>query len=140
MRTPVRGAFVSLVVNAILSVCSLLYLGEWALLGLAAANVLAAVLQAAYLLKKFSSHEERSPLGLRLGLGSVCGACVLLGLVTWGGWEWISSLGEISPKGRSAVAVFALIPVAVGAYFFALGRLRFPDAALLRGMVTRDRS
>lgn len=140
MKTPVRGAVVSLAVNAVLSVSSVLFLEDRAMWGLAAANVAAAVLQAAYLLMKFTALEGRSPLGLRLGFGSICGACVALVLVVWGGWEWISTLAETSPKQRSAVAVFILIPVAAGAYFFVLGRLRFPDAALLRSMIPRGRS
>ncbi|MGE4550218.1 MAG: murein biosynthesis integral membrane protein MurJ, partial [Opitutales bacterium] len=135
MRTPVRGAVVSLGVNMVISVASVLYLGEWAMLGLASANVLAGMFQSAYLLSKFAASEGKSPFGLRLGLGSIGMACLLLGLAAWGGWEWISSMVEMSPKARFALAVFAVIPVSAGLYFLFLGRLGFPDAALLRNMV-----
>lgn len=137
MKTPVRGAIVSLVVNVALSVASVLWLGKWAILGLAGANVLAGVFQAIYLWVKFSTVEDRNPFGLRLGLASILGASLVLGLVSWGGWEWLSSLAEMSAKGRAATAVFALIPVSAGLYFLILGKLGFPDASLLRGMVFR---
>ncbi len=135
MRTPVRGAVVSLVVNVVISVGSVLYLGEWAMLGLASANVLASVFQSTYLLRKFATEEGEGPLGLHLSLASIAGGCVLMGLAAWGGWEWISSFVEMTPKGRSALAVFVVIPVSVGLYFLLLGRFGFTDAALLRKMI-----
>jgi putative peptidoglycan lipid II flippase len=137
MKTPVRGAIVSLLVNVVLSVASVLWLGEWAILGLAGANVLAGVFQAIYLWAKFSTMEGRNPFGMRLGLASILAASLLLGLVAWGGWEWLVSSVEMGDKGRSAIAVFVLIPVSAGLYFLTLAKLGFPDASLLRGMFLR---
>ncbi len=140
MRTPLRGAVVSLLVNVVLSVASVLFLGEWAMLGLAGANVLSGVFQASYLLTKFAALEGRPPFGFRLSLGSITGACLVLGVVSWGGWEWLSSLESIGLKARSAIAVGALIPMATGIYFLVLARLGFPDFVLLRGMITKRHS
>ena len=137
MKTPVRGAVVSLLVNVVLSVASVLWLGEWAILGLAGSNVLAGVFQAVYLWVKFSTLEGRNPFAMRLGFVSIASASLLLGLVAWGGWKWLSSSFEMGDKGISAIAVFALIPVSAGLYFFALAKLGFPDASLLRTMILR---
>ena len=126
MRTPVRGAVVSLVVNVVISVASVLYLGEWAMLGLASANVLASVFQSTYLLRKFAAEEGKGPLDLHLGLGSTLGACVLMGLAAWGGWEWISSSEEMTPKLSSALAVlssFRFRPASIFCYWDALASL-----------------
>ena len=56
-----------------------------------------------------------------------------------------SPVAAVQDQGLQAVdylvvAVYLLSVLAVGLYFFALGRLRFPDAALLRDMVTRGGS
>ena len=113
--------------------------GEWAILGLAGANVLAGVFQAIYLWSKFSTMEDRNPFGMRLGLAPILSSSLLLGLAAWGGWEWLVSSLEMGDKGRSAIAVFVLIPVSAGLYFFALAKLGFPDATLLRSLFLRRR-
>ncbi|MFP6900471.1 MAG: murein biosynthesis integral membrane protein MurJ [Opitutales bacterium] len=135
MRTPVRGAVISLGMNSVLSAASVIFLREWAILGLAAANVLASMFQGAYLLVKFRRLDGAASLPLRLGLGSIAGACLCLGIVVWGGWEWITSLEQMSGKGQATLAVCGLIPVVTVIYFVILGRLGFPDAGLLRSML-----
>jgi len=130
-RTPVKMAFIALVIHILLS---LWWMHVYGVLGLAAASVVCVCIQSYglhYLLSKKTSAFElikwSKPL-LHIGLASA-GMYILL---TGGQFLWEAWIGTSKMAHLIMLAVF--IPVGVCFYLIQLFLLRFEDIALIRSM------
>lgn len=119
-RTPVKAAVLSFVINVGLS---LLLMGPLSTMGLALASNLAVVAQAVYLQRALT--RQRRELGVATLLPSVVKILVgsaAMGLVLWGGLQWIAPDAQTwwADFGRLAVGV----PVGAGLYAAVVWTLR----------------
>lgn len=121
MRTPVRLAALNLVLNLVLGIILMQFLGA---VGLALANTLSSVVHC-LLLQAFLPgrpklvFSARSTASLVAGLGSIALICLY-------GQSLVGSLG-LAPKIRDLIAIAGLIPAATAAYFCVLWLLRHPQ-------------
>jgi len=119
--TPVRAAALSFVVNLVLSVV----LMHWfSTVGLAAASIIAVVVQAWFL----QTRLTRTLPGLGFApllpnLGKIVAAAAVMGAVVWGGLRLAAGLA-LAPKAHDIVVIAGLIPLAVGVYGALLWMLR----------------
>ncbi|TVP76252.1 MAG: murein biosynthesis integral membrane protein MurJ [Puniceicoccaceae bacterium] len=134
MRTPVRVAGLCLVVNL---VAGLILMQIFGAAGLAAANVIAAIVQSACLWRALA--RGRDALGLA-GLGrpilKILLASFVMGLACWLAALWLSGLAgpggwDIGSKLSSAFVVLVCVPGGVAVYAGLLVLLRFEELAAM---------
>ncbi|CAA6678918.1 MULTISPECIES: murein biosynthesis integral membrane protein MurJ [unclassified Lentimonas] len=134
MKTPVRVAGLCLVVNLISGLVLMQFFGAC---GLAAGNVLAAIVQSACLWRALSKH--RSEVGfshLRGAFAKILCAGVAMGLFCFIGHGLVLSF-ELADKLNAAVIVGVFVPGGAALYFGVLYMLKFEELDLLAGMVRR---
>ncbi len=132
--TPVKVALVNFVLNA--GLCFAL-MGALGAAGLAAAGTTAVVVQAVVLQGALSRRQPGLAFGpLWPALARVTGAAAVMGAVTFGGWRLLAS--ALGP-GRLAdgLAIFGLIPLAVGVFYLAARTLRAEGLDEITALVTR---
>lgn len=125
MKTPLLAALLSLVANLLFSLVLMKY---WGVLGLAAANGLAAIIQTCYLVFRWrqvhdplESEEDDSPC-----LFPSIVSTVAMSVVVAFGRSGIERL-DISHKGSSAISLAVLIPLALAVHFVCLWVFSFPE-------------
>jgi len=134
MKTPVRVAGLCLLVNLICGVVLMQFYGAG---GLAAGNVLAAVVQSACLWRALS--KRRSEVGfsqLRSAFAKVLCAGVAMGLFCVFGHALVLSF-DLLDKLHAAVIVGVLVPSGAALYFGLLYLLKFEELDALAGMLRR---
>jgi putative peptidoglycan lipid II flippase len=132
--TPVNVALVNFVLNA--GLCFAL-MGPLGARGLAIAGTVAVVVQC-FVLQ--TGLARRQP-GLAFAplwpvLAKVAGAAAVMGGLTFGGWHLLAGAlgaGRLADAG----AVFGLIPLAVGVFYFAARALRVAEIDEITALVTR---
>jgi len=141
MKTPVRVAGLCLLVNLICGVVLMQFYGAG---GLAAANVLAAVVQSACLWRALS--KRRSEVGfsqLRGAFAKVLCAGVVMGLYCVLGHALVLSF-DLADKLNAAVIVGVLVPSGAALYIGLLYLLKFEEldtlARMLRRFIPKGRS
>lgn len=135
MRVTVKIAALCLVVNLALSVVLMRSIGVQ---GLAAANVLAVLLQCCLLWRALATErpsivfQPLVPSLAKITIGALVMGCCWLGL-------WLlPSVGSL-PKGQSIVQVGVLVPVGILVYFALLYWLRFEEMKSLQSLMARFR-
>ena len=134
MKTPVRVAGLCLFVNLISGLVLMQFYGAC---GLAAGNVLAAIVQSACLWRALSKH--RSEVGfshLRGAFTKVLCAGLGMGLFCFIGHACVLSF-ELADKLNAAVVVGVFVPSGAALYFGLLYLLKFEELDVLAGMVRR---
>ncbi|MFQ3242320.1 MAG: putative peptidoglycan lipid II flippase [Lentimonas sp.] len=134
MKTPVRVAGLCLVVNLMSGLVLMQFYGA---AGLAAGNVLAAIVQAACLWRALSKH--RSEVGfshLRGAFAKILCAGVAMGLFCFIGHGLVLSF-ELADKLNAAVIVGVFVPSGAALYLGVLYLLKFEELDLLAAMVRR---
>jgi putative peptidoglycan lipid II flippase len=136
-RTPVRIAMVAFGVNLVGSLIGMQWLGT---LGLALANMLAAIVQSLllhYALKSKGAHFR----AIRYGqaVSRILIAAAVMGLFAWGGAEGMSHF-LADGKALQLGVVVVVIPLAVMLYFAVLMLLKFEDMSALLGLLRARRS
>jgi putative peptidoglycan lipid II flippase len=134
MKTPVRVAGVCLVVNVISGLILMQFYGAS---GLAAGNVIAAIVQSVLLWRAMSKRRSdvgfvrlRGAFGKILLAGAVMGAACVVGLAL------VNSF-DLAEKIRAAVVVLLFVPGGAGLYFVVLYLLKFEELAALQAIVRR---
>lgn len=137
MRLPVRLGIVNAVLNLVLS---LLLLGPWQENGLAAANVLAAVVFVVLL-----ERAVRQRVGAGSGVGQwwrdglkILTAAVVMGLGVAGWYAGLASWLELPPKGLALLVVATGVPMGLGLYAGLTLFWRFPEWDLVRSRFRRS--
>lgn len=134
MRTPVRIAAWCLLINALSGLILMQFFGAS---GLAAANVIAAVVQAIMLWQALSrSRSELAKHALWTAFGKIAVASVLMGGVCYLGRLAVGLL-ELENKLSSGLIVALVIPAGAAFYFACLALLRFEEMELLKGIIAR---
>ena len=135
MKTPLLAALLSLVANLLFSLVLMKY---WGVLGLAAANGLAAIIQTCYLVFRWrkvhdplESEEDDSPC-----LFPSIVSTVAMSVVVAFGHSGIERL-EISDKGSSAISLTVLIPLALAVHFVCLWVFSFPEVKVISKTIKR---
>jgi putative peptidoglycan lipid II flippase len=134
MKTPVRVAGFCLAVNV---VCGVILMQIYGAAGLAAGNVIAAVVQSIMLWRAMSKH--RSDVGfmrLRKAFGKILIAGFAMGLFCLAGHALVLSF-DLADKLRAAVIVCLFVPSGAALYFGLLYLLKFEELNMLRGMLLR---
>lgn len=134
MKTPVRVAGVCLMVNVVSGVTLMQFYGAS---GLAAGNVIAAIVQSVLLWRAMSKRRRdvgfarlRGAFGKILLAGAVMGVACVIALALVNGLD-------LADKTRAAVVVFLLVPGGAGLYFAVLYLLKFEELDALRTFVRR---
>lgn len=134
MRTPVRVAGLCLLINLLAGLSLMQVFGA---AGLAAANVLAAIVQSVCLWRALA---KRYPLlgfsGLRRPVFKVLLASLLMGAACWFGAASLSGLG-FEQKLTAVLAVVFCVPGGAGLYFGLLYWLRFEELESLKKLLLR---
>ncbi len=138
MKTPVRVAGLCLIVNAVLGLTLMQFFGAN---GLAAANVIAALVQSVLLWRALSvAQAEISFARLRPAFAKILAAGLLMGGYCALGLTVVDAFGLVD-KLRAAVVVGLLVPTGGLFYFGLLSLFRFEELdgmlALLRRFVPR---
>jgi putative peptidoglycan lipid II flippase len=134
MRTPVAVAGLCLLVNLVAGLVLMQFFGAK---GLAAANVIAAVIQSAFLWKALSRRNARVCYGRLLMAGlKILSAGVLMGLFCIYAAPWFGVLPVPGKLGALAI-VAVLVPVAVVIYFALLALFRFEELEALKTLLKR---
>lgn len=124
----VRVAGICLVVNL---TGSLVLMQFWGERGLAAANVLAAAVQAILLCQALTErHDNLHPANLLPAFCKVIASTAFMAIACFGGLLLLNTLG-IEGKAHALIAVAALIPGSIAAYFLLLNRLGYDELNLL---------
>ena len=135
MRTPVRVAAVCLAVNALGGLGLMQVAGA---AGLAAANVLAAALQAALLSRAFArQHRQLARAWLGPTFLKVSLAAVFMGLFCLVLKNGVEGAG-LEAKAEAALGVLLIVPAGVGLYAGLLWCLRFEEFDTLAKWLRRD--
>jgi peptidoglycan biosynthesis protein MviN/MurJ (putative lipid II flippase) len=109
----------------------------WGAAGLAAANVLAAIVQSWLLWGKLAvGRGALSFRALRPALAKLCLAGAGMGLACQAAWPWLASFG-FGPKLDASLAVAVCVPGGVCVYFAMLYLLRFEELEALKGLIRR---
>ena len=126
MKTPLRAALLSLLANVALS---LALMGPWDVLGLAAANGLAAALQTGYL--GYCWRRERESIEIdkesSVYLFPIIVSTIAMSIVVAFGHSGIERLPDFQGKGSSALLLVILIPLAVVVHLGCLLVFSFPE-------------
>lgn len=134
--TPVRIALVDFLVNLILSVSLMHWLGAAGLvLASTAAIIVQTLLLQRALVRKLPgmSLVPLWPTLVKVGVASF-----VMGVLVWGGWQIIGA-SVARPRFADALAVLGLIPVAVAAYAWLMWLLRVEGYDVLLAMLRRKR-
>jgi len=134
MKTPVRVAGVCLLVNAVAGVALMQFFGAS---GLAAGNVVAAVVQAVLLWSALSrSSAQIAFKWLRASMVKILVAGLLMGLFCTVGLWFIESFALVG-KVHALVSVGILVPAGAAVYFAILFALKFEELGGLMGLFKR---
>jgi putative peptidoglycan lipid II flippase len=134
--TPVRVGVGAFVLNVILSVGLMLWLGTN---GLALASNLAIAMQTIVLQWLLGRRVPSLAIHRQLrGLGGIAGAALAMGVVVGGGWWGMRAL-TLSPTWEAALALAALIPLGAAAYFVIALTMRVDGLEEVRALVRRLR-
>ena len=134
MKTPMRVAVWSFVVNCVLS---LALMRPFGVMGLVAANLSSAAFQSFWLqIALVRNRPNRDSKSLWRAAGVIALAALGMGIVVWGGWRACDML-ITDRKLADMVAVACVIPVSMLVYFWLLCRLKFQDRDLLVSLVRR---
>jgi putative peptidoglycan lipid II flippase len=134
MKTPVRVAGLCLAVNAVSGLIMMQFSGAS---GLAAANVLAAVVQTALLWAALSrSCSDIAFKWLRSAMAKILGAGLLMGAFCWGGLWLVGGL-DLAAKTHALVAVVLLVPSGAAVYFGLLYLFKFEELDSLAALLKR---
>ena len=108
---------------------SLALMGPWGVLGLAAANGLAAVLQTGYLVFCWRRERESPEMDgeSSVFLFPTIVSTIAMSIVVAFGYSGIERLPDLHGKGSAALALVILIPVAVAVHFGCLLVFSFPE-------------
>lgn len=134
MKTPVRVAGLCLLVNLISGIVLMQLYGAR---GLAAGNVLAAIVQSVCLWHALS--KCRSEVGfshLRGAFAKILGAAIAMGLFCVLGHAFVLNFG-LADKFNAAVIVGVFVPGGAALYFGLLYLLKFEELDALAGMLRR---
>ncbi|MCH6255568.1 murein biosynthesis integral membrane protein MurJ [Puniceicoccaceae bacterium K14] len=132
MKAPVKVATVALVLNFVLGI---VFMRLWGVVGLAYANNLTIFAQAVLLHVALRKFQPDLHISSALKAISKCGlAASIMGVILYGAKHAISR-ADIELGLVAVIAVFVLIPFAVGVYFGALLLLKNEEASELVGMV-----
>lgn len=135
-KTPVRAGLLSFVVNIVLS---LVLMGPFSIVGLAAAGNAAILVQAWYLQVRLARKTPQFALHHLLGgLGKIVISSAVMGLVVAAGW-WGASHCLPSSRLTDAVAVGLLMVVGVAVYGGVLWLLRIDGREELMALIVRFR-
>jgi putative peptidoglycan lipid II flippase len=119
--TPVRVAAVDFVVNLVLSLALMNWLGAR---GLVLASTIAIVVQTLLLKRALTrKRPEMQFAPLWPSVGKVLVATLAMSLLVGGGWHWLAGSG-LGTRLSDGLAVFGLIPLGVAVYAAALWILR----------------
>jgi putative peptidoglycan lipid II flippase len=121
MKTPVRLAFLNLILNLVLGLILMQFLGA---VGLALANTISSIVHC-LLLQAFLPGRPRLSFPVRSVLSLSAGLAVLA-LICFYGQFIVGSL-DLATKIRDLLAIVILIPLAAGAYFTILWIFRHPQ-------------
>ena len=134
--TPVRVAVVDFVVNLVLSISLMHWLGT---AGLVLASTAAIIVQTLLLQRALVRKLPGMSLApLWPTVVKVAVATFVMGVLVWGGWQIIGAT-VARPRFADALAVFGLIPVAVAAYAWLMWLLRVEGYDVLLAMLRRKR-
>ncbi len=134
--TPVRVAVVDFVVNLVLSISLMHWLGT---AGLVLASTAAIIVQTLLLQRALVRKLPGMSLApLWPTLVKVAVATFVMGVLVWGGWQIIGAT-VARPRFADALAVFGLIPIAVAAYAWLMWLLRVEGYDVLLAMLRRKR-
>lgn len=134
MKTPVHVAGLCLVVNLI---SGLLLMQVFGARGLAASNVLAAIVQAVCLWRALSKHRpDVGFIRLRAAFAKILCAGLAMGLFCWIGHALVLSF-DLAEKMRAVVIVAGFVPSGAALYFGLLYLLKFEELDALAGMARR---
>jgi putative peptidoglycan lipid II flippase len=125
MKIPVRLAAVNLVLNLILGLTLMQFIGA---VGLALANTLSSLVHC-LALQYFLPDRPKLRISPQTML-SLAGGLAMLAVICVLGWEFIQTL-QLSGKIRDLFAIVILIPGAAGAYFAILWMARHPQVRSL---------
>lgn len=128
MKSPVRIAGICLVVNLFSGAVLMQFLGA---AGLAASNVIAAILQSILLWKALSKQSlELRALSFRNAFGKILASGAIMGLIGVTGNQILTHLG-LQNKAYGLVTMFLTIPACVIIYFAVLHILKFEELKIL---------
>jgi putative peptidoglycan lipid II flippase len=128
MKTPVRVAGVCLIVNLFSGLVLMQFFGAS---GLAAGNVIAAMVQSICLWRALSKQRRDISFGrLRVAFGKILVASLVMGLFCWAGYWWLLGL-DLTEKMTAALIVASLVPSGAALYFGVLYRLKFEELDIL---------
>lgn len=134
MKTPVRVAGLCLVINGVSGLGMMQF---WGANGLAAANVLAAIVQAVLLWSSLSrSRHEIAFKGLHSAMVKILLAGLLMGAFCWGGL-WLVEGFAFAAKMHAFVAVALLVPGGAALYFGLLYLFKFEELDGLAALFKR---
>jgi putative peptidoglycan lipid II flippase len=135
-RTPVKVATIDFVINLVLSLLLMRWLGA---AGLVVASTLAIIAQT-WLLQRELRHSlpGMSFAPLAPSLGKIAASALLMALAVWGGKELIEML-SFTPKMRDAILIAGLIPLAVAIYGVLLWLMRIEGREELEQVLRRFR-
>jgi len=134
MHTPVIVAAFCLVTNAVAGFILMQFFGSS---GLAAANVLAAFVQAALLWRALSVVLPTIRINaIAIACLKAFVAAALMAVACWLGDQWLGSL-NLELKIQAAVRVGILVPAGVLVYFTLLTLLRFDELDALKRLIFR---
>lgn len=134
MKTPVRVAGLCLMVNV---VCGVLLMQFYGASGLAAGNVIAAIVQAVVLWRAMSKRcADVGFTRLRAAFGKIVLAGIAMGLFCLVGRAFVLSF-DLAEKVRAAVMVCVLVPGGAALYFGLLSLLKFEELRAFTAMARR---
>jgi putative peptidoglycan lipid II flippase len=135
-RTPVKVATIDFVINLVLSLLLMRWLGA---AGLVVASTLAIIAQT-WLLQRELRHAlpGMSFAPLVPTLGKVAASALLMALAVWGG-EKLVEMFPVTPKVRDAILIAGLIPLAVAIYGVLLWLMRIEGREELEQVLRRFR-
>ena len=136
MKTPLSAAFLSLVSNVCLS---LVFMQYWGVLGLAAANGLAAVFQTVFLLFQWRRKSDMVEMdhGESACLFPTIVSTVAMCIVVTFGHSGIERLPELTNKTIGAISLVVLIPLALAVHFVCLWVFSFPEIKVILETIKR---
>ena len=136
MKTPLFAAILSLVMNVFFS---LVLMQFWGVLGLAAANGLAAIFQTLFLI--FRWRIESDSIDLKEGESSFLFPSVVstvaMCIVVAFGHSGIERLPDLTNKTSAALSLGVLIPLALSVHFICLWVFSFPEIKVMLKTIKR---
>lgn len=133
MQTPVRLSWLNFVINI---GASLLLIKPFGIVGLAMANVLAVAVHIVCLQVLLQRKLPTAGMeGALLAVTKICGATLLMALVTKGSWSLVELL-DLPTKAGSMIAVFGIIPFSILVYFGISMAFSLPEARTMKALAS----